>query len=156
MSQPFVPSLLDRLSDAPTLDKMKSRSQVIYELCEHVRQDLESLLNAKRRCVSWKNDYVQLEKSVLNYGIDDFMNIVFDSILPEEQLCLNFEEVIRTFEPRLTRIKVSLKENFMPYDRRIKFRIEASLYIKPAYESVLFDSTLIDNGEYFSVTQELV
>ena len=54
--QPLVPSVLDRLlDDEPqnTHETPKSRNQVLRDLKQSVRRDLENLLNTRWRCIAW-------------------------------------------------------------------------------------------------------
>ena len=73
--QPLVPSVLDRLLDfEPEVNREapRSRNQVLRELKQSVRRDLENLLNTKTRCVPCPPHLEELKQSLLNYGIPDF------------------------------------------------------------------------------------
>ena len=69
--QPLVPSVLDRLIDdepTATREPPKSRGQVLRDLKQSVRRDLENLLNTRQRCKSWPENLSELEVSLVNYG----------------------------------------------------------------------------------------
>ena len=144
-NQPLVPSLLDRLlSDEPDVKRelSKPRHQVLRELKESVRRDLENLLNTRWRCVSWPPDLDQLEQSLVNYGIPDFTGANLGASGNREEFRRIIEKVIRTYEPRFKTVRVHLLDNAEPLDRTLRFRIEALLHVEPAPEPVTFDSTL--------------
>ena len=143
--QPLLPSVLDRLLDNDPEVRQEpplAYSQDWQDLHEAVKRDLENLLNTRRRCESWPADWQELEHSLVNYGLPDFMamNLVTDE--GREAFRRLLEEVIRRCELRLDRVKVSLLESTEPLDRTLRFRIEALLRAEPTPESVAFDSAL--------------
>ena len=72
--QPLLPSLLDRLIDEEPDDSReppKSRSQLLRELKQSIRRDLENLLNTRQRCRSWPENFDELTVSLVSYGIPD-------------------------------------------------------------------------------------
>jgi type VI secretion system protein ImpF len=143
--QPLVPSVLDRLLDEdPTVrrDTPKPRSQVLRELKQSVRRDLENLLNTRRRCRSWPVNLAELERSLVNYGIPDLTAAGLGTAEGREEFRSTFERVIHLFEPRFTHIGVEMLDNSEPLDRTLRFRIDAMLQAEPAPEPVIFDSAL--------------
>lgn len=143
--QPLIPSVLDRLLDdepEKTTELPKSRHQVLRELKQSVRRDLENLLNTRWRCVSWPPNLDELELSIVNYGIPDFTGAHMGAPSDRDRLRRIVEQVIRKFEPRFKTIKVALLENADDADRSLRFRIDALLYAEPAPEPVVFDSQL--------------
>jgi type VI secretion system protein ImpF len=143
--QPLVPSLLDRLLDddpAATRDAPRARSQVLSELKQSVRRDLENLLNSRWRCEALPDDQDELPLSLVNYGIPDITGASLGSAANREQFRQVIERVIRHFEPRFQQVTVEMLENAEPLDRALRFRIEALLYAEPAPEPVVFDSAL--------------
>ena len=69
-----------------------------------------------------------------------------------ERLRRIVEQVIRTFEPRFKKVKVTLLENADAADRALRFRIDALLYAEPAPEPVVFDSQFEPTTNDFVVT----
>jgi type VI secretion system protein ImpF len=143
--QPLVPSVLDRLlDDDPTVSRetAKSRTQVLRELKQSVRRDLENLLNTRWRCEGWPEDLDQLDLSLVNYGIPDITGADLRSALGREQFRQILERVIRHFEPRFQRVSVEVLANKDSLDHSMRFRINAMMYAEPAPEPVVFDSAL--------------
>lgn len=154
--QPLVPSVLDRLIDEEPQNRReapKSRNQVLREMKQSVRRDLENLLNTRWRCVAWPPDLDELEVSVVNYGIPDFTGTNMSVASEREQLRAVIEKVIREFEPRFKTVKVTLLENTDDFDRTLRFRIDALLYAEPAPEPVVFDSLLQPTSTTFEVKE---
>jgi type VI secretion system protein ImpF len=137
--------VLDRLlDDEPEVarDPGKSRHQVLRELKQSVRRDLEDLLNTRRYCLSRPNGLNELEQSLVNYGLPDFTGANMGSAENREALCRLIETVLRTCESRFQSVSVQLLDNTEPLDRTLRFRIDALLYAYPAPEPVVFDSAL--------------
>jgi len=109
MSQPkkgqlLRASILDRLTDErPDLIKEpeKQRHQLMNEIRDGVRRDLEILLNTRFRGVSPPEGCIQLEESLINYGLPDLNTFNFVSGSSREQFCKIVEDHIKKFEPRI-------------------------------------------------------
>src|SRR5688500_14557195 len=100
--QPLVPSVLDRLlDDAPEVSRepARSRNQLLRELKQSVRRDLENLLNTRRRCLSLPPGLKELPASLVNYGLPDFSGN--PAAANREAFAKLVEGVIRQYEPRL-------------------------------------------------------
>lgn len=143
--QPLVRSVLDRLlDDEPenSKDPPQSSAQVLRDLKNSVRRDLENLLNTRWRCEVWPPDLDQLDVSVVNYGIPDFSGINMSQTSERDKLRRVVEQVIKRFEPRFKSVKVQLVENSDELDRTLRLRIDALMFAEPAPEPVVFDSQL--------------
>jgi len=141
--QTLIPSILDRLlDDEPDnpREPPRNRHQILRELKQSVRRDLQNLLNSRWRCVEWPPDLDHLDTSLVNYGIPDFTGIQFSAARAREQLRRTIEAVVQRFEPRFQRVRVELLSSQDSIDRRIRFRIDALLYAEPAPEPVVFDT----------------
>jgi type VI secretion system protein ImpF len=152
--QPLVPSVLDRLMDFEpdvTREPPKGRNQVLRELKMAVQRDLENLLNTRQRCLSLPPELKELKKSLVNYGIPDFLGASMSAARDREEFCRNIQTVIRQFEPRFKTVTVQLLSNAETLDRTLRFRIDALLYADPAPEPVVFDSTLEPASGSFAV-----
>jgi type VI secretion system protein ImpF len=155
--QPLVPSVLDRLlDDEPdnSQETPKARHQVLRELKQSVRRDLENLLNTRWRCNSWPPDLDEVELSLVNYGIPDFTGVNMAAPSERERLRQTIERIVRRFEPRFKSVKVRLVDNVDPVDRTLRFRIDALLHAEPAPEPVVFDSQLEPATSDFEVRAE--
>jgi type VI secretion system protein ImpF len=143
--QPLVPSVLDRLLDdepTSTRDSPKSRGQLLRELKQNIRRDLENLLNTRQRCKSPPERLNELEVSLVNYGVPDLTGAALGSAERREDFRRVFEAVVRRFEPRFARVSVEMLGNADPIDRTLRFRIDALLHAEPAPEPIVFDSAL--------------
>jgi len=143
--QPLVSSVLDRLLDdepSKTLETPKSRTQVLRELKQSVRRDLENLLNTRGRSTSWPEHFQEIELSLLSYGIPDITGADLASAQRREEFRRVLERVIRHFEPRLTKVSIKLLEQGQPLDRTLRFRIEGVLNVEPVPEPVAFNSAV--------------
>jgi type VI secretion system protein ImpF len=152
--QPLVPSVLDRLIDddpASSKESVKQRYQIIRDLKESLKRDLEQLLNTRWRCRQWPPDLNELEVSLVNYGIPDFTGVHFSSKERQEELKDVIETVIRNYEPRLGEVTVEVATDHDVEDRSFHFRIDALLMVDPAPEPVTFDTKMEPVTGDFSV-----
>lgn len=141
--QPLIASVLDRLLDddpTATRELPKSRHQVLRDLKQSVRRDLENLLNTRWRPMPWPPELAELETSLVNYGIPDITGEGLGSARGREEFRRAVEMVIRRCEPRFKTVRVEMLQNAEPLDRTLRFRIDALLYAEPAPEPVVFDS----------------
>src|SRR5438094_10508474 len=101
--QPLLPSVLDRLLDddpGVTREAPPRRHQVLRELKQAVRRDLEDLLNTRVRCRPWPPGLDELGHSLVNYGLPDFTGLGAGADKAREEMRRLLEEVIRREEPR--------------------------------------------------------
>jgi type VI secretion system protein ImpF len=141
---PVTLSVLDRLIDNEPLTATEtplSRAQSVRALRSAVRRDLEWLLNTRRISVEPDLQSVHLNQSLYVFGLRDVTT--FSLANPEERMRLlrHIEATIEQFEPRLASIRITQEEDSFE-KRQFRFRIDASLLMDPAPESVSFDSTL--------------
>lgn len=150
----FLPSVLDRLlDDSPNgaAVRPRSRAQQLIELRNAVRRDLEALLNTHQTSRSPPPDMAELSRSLLEYGVPDFLSLNAGSASAREEFRRAIEEIIKRFEPRFKAVKVTLLEDAKKGDRTLRFRIDALMYAEPAPERVSFDSLLDPASNSFSV-----
>ncbi len=151
---PLLPSVLDRLlDDRPDLkqDPARSRGQNLAILRNAVRRDLEALLNSRSRCISPPEGLDELQTSLVEYGLPDFLSANAGSDEAREDFRRAVEKIIRRFEPRFKSVTVKLVEDAAQLDRTLRFRIDALMYAEPAPEYVSFDSLLDPASHNFSV-----
>ncbi len=144
-SQKLRPSILDRLIDERpdlTSETEKNRHQVLSELRESVRRDLEDLLNTRFRPISAPENFHELDISLINYGLPDLHTINFMSPEGKAEFCRTIEQHISMFEPRFKSVRVITLDEHRNEDTSLNFRIEAILYAEPAPEEISFDSSL--------------
>jgi type VI secretion system protein ImpF len=143
--QPLLPSVLDRLLDddpGVTRDPPRSRHQVLRDLKQSVRRDLEDLLNARRRCSPFPPELAELHHSLVSYGLPDVAGAQFGSAEGRDLFRDLLEAVIRRWEPRFKTVTVTLLDGADATDRAVRFRIDALLHADPAPEPVVFDSSV--------------
>lgn len=152
--QPLVPSVLDRLlDDEPELSREapRSRNQVLRDLKQSVRRDLEDLLNTRRRCGLIPPGLDELEHSLAAYGLPEISGARFGSQEGRERFRELLEAIIVRWEPRFKSVKVVLLEGPEQIDRTVRFRIDALLHADPAPEPVVFDSRVEPSTGGFEV-----
>ena len=143
--QPLVPSVLDRLLDddpTATQEVPKSRTQVLRELKQSVRRDLENLLNTRRRWSGWPDHLEELSESLVNYGVPDITGLDLASDEQREDFLRTLEAVIRYFEPRFAKVSIEIQKDSEMLDRTLRMRIDGLLHATPAPEPVVFDSSV--------------
>jgi type VI secretion system protein ImpF len=137
--------LLDRLiDDAPDhlQDPSLSSAEALAALRNSVRRDLEALLNARRRWLSWPEQYRELAASPLGFGIPDFTSGMLSDVRRRDRVRAEIEATIRRFEPRLARVQVSLVETGDTAGATLRLRIDGLMHANPAPEPVAFDTTV--------------
>lgn len=143
--QPLLPSLLDRLLDADPLQSTEPLWRGSYrldDLREHVRRDLEYLLNTRHGRSDLLAEPCELAISTLSFGLSDVSSIVGDGLETRELVRAIVERAVRDFEPRLKNVVVVLRERESEFDRNIRLTIQAMLCVDPVLEHVSFDTTV--------------
>lgn len=131
------PSLLDRLTDDEPDKREESRDKRVLSatrLRDCVTRDISWLLN----CVSLEvnvalDDYPEVARSVLNFGIPDLTGASLSGI-NSETLQRQLKDAILAFEPRLTAntLRVSVNADHKRMDRQaLMFNIESEMWAQP-------------------------
>jgi type VI secretion system protein ImpF len=145
-----VTSVLDRLLDndpGVSHEPPRSRHQVLRDLKEVVRRDLENLLNTRHSYLSWRPALKELSQSLLNSGA------AMGSAGAREEFCRTLQGILRRYEPRFKSVTVRQLDNAAPLDRTLRFRIDALLRLDPAPEPIVFDSMLEPASATFAVNR---
>jgi type VI secretion system protein ImpF len=140
----LLPSVLDRLiDDAPgaAREAAGDRGWSVVQAKAAVKRDLEWLLNSRRVAASLPADPGHLGRSSLTYGLPDLAAFALANPADQARLRRAIEEVVERFEPRLTRVAVTL-ETGRDVERSVRFRIDAMLRVEPEPEPVSFDSVM--------------
>jgi len=133
-------SILDRLTG---LEPGKARSSFWEDTREYkasLCRDLAALLNTRRAEDEIDPSYEEVNNSILAFGVADFTSYNLKNGVEQERVRRSIERAIHLFEPRLTRVTVSLE----PTDGTrpvLQFQISATLRLQPA-EPVQFDATV--------------
>jgi type VI secretion system protein ImpF len=139
-------SVLDRLIAVE--DWPSTRSQSVRFFREALKRDVEWLLNTRQPHMKQLDSWPAARASVINYGLPDITSLGLTSAADHNTLRLAIAGCLRTFEPRLTDVHVTLEGSDLA-DRRLRFHIEGNLKLDPAPEEVAFDTVLeLASGEY--------
>lgn len=139
------PSILDRLFDNDpdsNVEKDPDQYQKLKNLRNSVRRDLENLFNTRYRILEPGDEFTELKKSLLNYGLPDLATVNISDNMKRKEFINQLELTLVEFEPRFKSVKVRYIENTDSLDRTLHFRIEATLYADPSPEVVVFDSIM--------------
>ena len=139
------PSVLDRLFDDETynkLDHSQGHHQLLKQLRNSIRRDLELLLNTRFYISKPPDNFPELNRSLLNYGLPDLASVNIIDIDKRNEFSRHLEATLNYFEPRFKSVKVSFIDNFEKSDRTLRFRIDAVIYADPLPEAIVFDSIL--------------
>lgn len=150
----LLPSVFDRLIDnEPSIkeESPHSRSQVLFELKQSVRRDLQNLLNTRWKCTVWPPDYEELDLSLINYGIPDFSGVNMGGPESQNRLIQIVERAIEFFEPRFLRFSLVANRRKNDFDRTLRFKIEGLLRAEPAPEPVSYDTVMDVSSAEFEV-----
>ncbi len=133
-------SLLDRLLPVPA-DRTSTdlRTQNVAELRKSIWTDLRNLLNTRWPIKVWPPELTELERSLANYGIPDFVGLNLSSRQTREELREQIERAIRCFEPRFASVEVQLQDNKDSIDRTLRLKITARVYAEPMPISIGFE-----------------
>ena len=145
-------SVFDRLVDhepANSREAALTRSQSVHQLKEAVRRDLEWLLNSRVVAVPPDVRLREVSRSVYVYGLPDFTAYSLANPEDRHRLIRHLQAAIKTFDPRLDRVRVVPLNMEGANTRVLQFRIEALLKMDPAPEHISFDTTLeLSSGAY--------
>ena len=151
---PLIPPLLERLfDDDPGVQMEVDFRHDEDALIASVARDLTDLFNTRRSPPQFPLDCSEAEKSVLAYGLPDLTNLNPRSERDRTRLVQLMEEAARTFEPRLTRIRVELASEDA-LTGHLRFRLDALLKVLPRPIEVSFDTLLHSASRSFAVREE--
>jgi type VI secretion system protein ImpF len=141
LAQGLIPSLLDRLIDP---DSAGTAARPGYSLDHAIRaidRDIEDLLNTHSPYSAIPDDYPELQRSPLTFGLPDVRQVDVGIADDRQKVARLLTEILVRFEPRLCDVRVTLTEQPAGAPQRIHFRIEARLVVEPA-PPVRFDGYL--------------
>ena len=131
----MVASLLDRL-----IDRDDERRSIAATVREGLRRDVEAMLNSRRWITSWPRELEELDRSLVNYGLDDLVNESIASSDFRDRFVEQVELLIRRLEPRISRCEVTVLSNRDELDRTLRFRISGLVVIDGDRQELMFDS----------------
>lgn len=145
-------SILDRLTDLDPDSSREGRPSEWEDLRtskESLCRDLAAILNTRRAEDEIDPRYEEVNNSLVTFGVTDFTSYNLLNGLEQERVRRSIERAIRCFEPRLTRVSVTL-EPVDPLRPLLRFQINALLRVHPA-EPVAFDATLYRDSRRVAV-----
>jgi len=147
------PCLFDRLTDEDPESKLESRASRVMSgqrYREGVLRDLRWLLNTGTREGADVEEFGEVRKSVLAYGLGDFCGRLASS-LDISALEHDLAQAIKIFEPRIIPNTLTVKaagdaERFGP--NSIAFEIRGELWASPFPENLYIKTHLdLDTGQ---------
>lgn len=144
----FRSTLFDRL--IPEQEELL-RGLTIKELRESVAHDLEDLLNSRIAKLETIDDYPLVKKSILQFGIIDFVGLSTANPMDRDKICQSIEVSIAAQESRLTQIKVEMLMDEQNMGS-LCLSIQAYLNIHPLYEPVIFDALLKPTTQQYVIS----
>ena len=144
--------MLDRLIDrdpSTSSENALTRAQSVRQLKVSLRRDLEWLLNSRRTPEAVNGEFQELEQSLYNFGLPDVTSLSWDSSRDRSRLARMIEQVLNTFEPRLSGVRVVAVAAAPGAQHVMRFQIEGLLDMDPSPEHISFDTLLqLSSGEY--------
>jgi type VI secretion system protein ImpF len=147
-------SLLDRLTDLEPNSSKEAQMSSWEELRvfkASLCRDLGVLLNSRRAAEDFDPEFTEATNSLLSFGVADFTSFNLKNLPEQERVRRSIERAIRAFEPRLSRVTVSL-EPPDPLKPLLRFQISALLVTGAPGEDILFDATLRRDSRRFAVS----
>jgi type VI secretion system protein ImpF len=139
------PSILDRLLDDEPHNQAEhdpGQHQLIKQLRNSVRRDLEALLNTRYHVTAPPDELPEVERSLLNYGLPDLATLNITDAKKRAEFTASLQKTLVEYEPRFKSVSVSYLDNKDDTDRTLRFRIDAVIYADPLPQVVVFDSIL--------------
>jgi len=134
--------VLDRLLEKNKHTDFTEPHQVLRQLKESVRRDLEYLFNTRYRCLKLPEGSVHAEKSNMNYGLPDLSTENLSSSGGRRDFCKTIEKAILNFDPRFKSVRVSTEDKVDDENPSIRFKVEATLHANPSPEVIVFNSSV--------------
>ncbi len=132
--------LEDRLlEEPPVLDPLDA-------VRDAVLRSLDDLLNTRERPALAPGDADQLSRSLVDYGIPDFIGTSYVDPMSKVELERTIRQRIEAFEPRLSRVRVKMTQPPREMARSLRFVVLAQL---AGRQDVRFDTMFNPvNGEF--------
>jgi type VI secretion system protein ImpF len=134
-------SVLDRLIDQDPKairDVLEPPDKTEQAYRRSVLRDLEVLLNTRNPFFDLSNDFAEVAKSSLSYGLPDFTAMKVGNPADQQRLRQLVETALKRFEPRLQQLSVTVSKG-ADAERSVHLRVDAKLDMTPAAEPISFD-----------------
>src|SRR5262245_26583097 len=129
-----MPSMLDRLIDPDSQGTAWRHGYGVDQMVEAVQRDLEDLLNTRQSHAGLPEEYGEVLRSIIGYGLPDLTSL--NALTPQqrEEIGRVLEIVVAKYEPRLRDVRATMIDPGDGKQRTVRFRIDARLCIDPAPE----------------------
>jgi type VI secretion system protein ImpF len=143
LNQALTPSILDRLVDPDSTGTAARSGYGVEQVIFSVRRDLEDLLNTHRSIIHLPQEFPEILKSPVGYGIPDFASLSTSTVQQRESIARMVAEIITRFEPRLREVTVHVIDDNRGVDHHlsVRFQIEARLRVEP-YPDISFETVM--------------
>jgi type VI secretion system protein ImpF len=129
---------------ASLFDRLTEDEDERLTLRDAIRRDLQNLLNARSAWRAIPPAFAALRGTVRDYGLPDFTGAAFNAQEQREALRADILAAVAAFEPRLARVRVTLRASAGQAAPGIRLVIEAVLAGEDALP-VAFE-TIVDNA----------
>lgn len=143
----ILASLFDRLTDYEPRNSREALPPEWEQLRQYklgLARDLTNLLNIRRSESDIPEEFEATRQSLAAYGLQDFTTAPVD----RDAIRRAMERTIRAFEPRLSRVQVTVVEGA---DFKFSFRISGMLRVENTLEPVVYDAELPKESRHFQV-----
>lgn len=123
----------------------------LSKITEKIGQDLEKLLNTRNSLIERVKHLIEVNQSILNYGISDFSNKFSTTDNQQKLFCRELTAIIRLFEPRIKNIAVSLLEQDKTLMPILRIKIEGSITYDQESHIVSFESRIKPQNQTFNI-----
>jgi type VI secretion system protein ImpF len=138
-------SVFDRLLDLdPDLpaDRAVSAGENMRRIKDHIRRDLEILLNTQQPLADGATVLPEIEHSLLRYGTPGFHGLMLATKEQQFRLAKSVQDLIRLHETRLKNVRVELGNDRPDNIRMLHLRIRADCHFDEGDETLVFDTVL--------------
>jgi type VI secretion system protein ImpF len=141
------PSIIDRLIDPESEGTSWRRGYSVEQMIDAVRKDLEDLLNTHRMILDIPEEFAEVRRSIVAYGLPDPASYEATGPNAPQRVCAAIEEAIAVFEPRLTDIQATPLKGEASKSLTLDFEIRATLRLDPAPEVAFVTLLKLTTGE---------
>lgn len=153
MSSVFEISILDRLIDEQTGQELAQPYLSLQQgrlYLEQIRKNLQFLFNTRRYVYPLPQYLEQLTKSLVTYGINDFVGTELSAQEEKEQFCEMLKTTIEVFEPRLRKVEVDW-DNTIEQTSGLCFKIRALVSLPAEVETIVFETFIHQKTRFVNV-----
>lgn len=146
-----LPSLVDRLIDDQPLEQWDSfRSQTTAQILQSLERDLNDLILTRRALPAQARIPDVVAEALPGYGMPDLTSFSLSSPDHRARLRRELEHALRSYEPRLSDIRVS-ESVADAASGRVGFTVVARLKVEPRPLAITFNAEMSLAKEWLQV-----